>query len=217
MGRAPVPERTAAAGSALRNIVQTDCAAAAAVHDNRSNANEETHVAATIAELEQRLRALEDINAIKELKARYLRACDRKQPDTMRDCFVEKGARIEAEGFPSFDDREGWVAVFTDLAVKNPNIMDMHHGQNPQITLTGPDSASALWDLNFCQVNVKERTIVNMAGEYRDEYVREGGRWLIRTQRFRQTSFQMRMVGEDGQAKVVALGAPPSSGFIENA
>ena len=62
-------------------------------------------MAATIAQLELRLQALEDINAIKELKARYLRACDRKQPDTMRDCFVEKGALIEAEVFPSFNDR----------------------------------------------------------------------------------------------------------------
>lgn len=172
---------------------------------------------ATTAELERRLQALEDINAIKDLKARYLRACDRKQPEAMRECFVEKGALIEAEGFPSFNDREGWVAVFTELAVKNPNIMDMHHGQNPQITLNGPDSASGVWDLHFCQVNVKERTVVNMAGEYRDEYVRHNGRWLIITQRFRQTSFQMRSVGEDGQEKVLALGKPPSSGFIENA
>ncbi len=174
-------------------------------------------MAATTAELERRLQALEDINAIKELKARYLRACDRKQPDVMRDCFIEKGAVIEADNFPSFNDREGWVAVFTELAVNNPNVMDMHHGQNPQISLTSPDSASGVWDLNFCQVNVKERTVVNLAGEYRDEYVRRDGRWWISAQRFRQTSFQMRVVDADGQEKVLALGKPPAAGFIENA
>ncbi len=64
---------------------------------------------------------------------------------------------------------------------------------------------------------MKERTVVNMAGEYRDEYVRHNGRWWISTQRFRQTSFQMRVVGEDGQEKVMALGKPPAAGFIENA
>jgi hypothetical protein len=172
---------------------------------------------ANLARLEQRLQALEDLNAIKELKARYLRACDRKQPDIMRDCFVDQGAVIEADGFPSFNDREGWVQVFTELAVNNPAVMDMHHGQNPQITLTGPDSASALWDLNFCQINVKERTIVQLAGEYRDEYVRVAGQWRISTQRFRQTSFQMRVVAADGSEKVMALGKPPAAGFIENA
>jgi len=171
----------------------------------------------TVAELEQRLRTLEDINAIRELKARYLRACDRKQPDTMRECFVEHGAVIEADGFPSFNDREGWVQVFTELAVNNPNVMDTHHGQNPQIVITGPDSASAVWDLQFTQINLKERTVVNLAGEYRDEYLRSGGRWWISSQKFRQTSFLMRHVADDGEEKVLALGKPPAAGFIENA
>ena len=171
----------------------------------------------TVADLEQRLRALEDITAIRELKARYLRACDRKQPDVMRDCFIEKGAVIEAEGFPSFTDREGWVQVFTELSVNNPNIMDTHHGQNPHIVLIGPDSASAVWDLQFTQINLKERTVVNLAGEYRDQYLRRGGRWWISSQKFRQTSFLMRTVAEDGQEKIVALGKPPAAGFIENA
>jgi hypothetical protein len=169
------------------------------------------------AALERRLQALEDLNAIKDLKARYLRACDRKQPDQMRECFVAQGARIEADGFPAFNDREGWVQLFTELAVSNPNIMDMHHGQNPQIVLTGPDSASGVWDLHFSQVNVKERTVVNMAGEYRDEYLRQDGRWLIKSSKFRQTSFQMRKVAEDGSETVLALGKPPTAGFIENA
>jgi hypothetical protein len=169
------------------------------------------------AALALRLQALEDLNAIKDLKARYLRACDRKQPDQMRDCFVAQGALIEADGFPAFNDREGWVQLFTELAVNNPNIMDMHHGQNPQIALTGPDSASGVWDLHFCQINLKERTVVNMAGEYRDQYVRQDGRWLIKSSSFRQTSFLMRKVGEDGGETVLALGKPPSAGFIENA
>jgi hypothetical protein len=205
----------------MAQFVRTDCAAAAALRDNPAIRNgiseEETAMDTSLAQLEQRLRALEDINAIKELKARYLRACDRKQPDVMRQCFIEKGAVIEAENFPSFNDREGWVQVFTELAVNNPNIMDMHHGQNPQISFTGPDTATGLWDLNFCQVNIKERTVVNMAGEYRDEYVRVGGRWVIGAQRFHQTSFQMRVVSESGEEKVLALGKPPAAGFIENA
>jgi hypothetical protein len=169
------------------------------------------------AALERRLQALEALSAIRELKSRYWRACDRKLPAEMRDCFVAEGALIEADGFPSFKDREGWVQLFTELAVNNPNIMDMHHGQNAQLTLTGPDSASGVWDLNFAQINLKERTVVNMAGEYRDEYLRQGGRWLIKSSKFRQTWFLMRKVGEDGGETVLALGKPPSGGFIENA
>ena len=43
--------------------------------------------------------------------ARYLRACDRKQPDVMRDCFIEKGAVIEAEGFPYAGSYTGPEAI----------------------------------------------------------------------------------------------------------
>jgi hypothetical protein len=168
-----------------------------------------------IMRLQQRLRALEDIQAIQELKARYFRSCDRKLPAQMRDCFLPQGAVIEADGFPSFDDREGWVRLFTELAVNNPDVMDMHHAQNPEIVLTGPDSATGLWDLNFSQINLKQRTVVNLAGEYRDEYLRREGRWWIKSSRFRQTYFLMRRIDAAGGETVLALGKAPAVPFIE--
>ena len=149
-----------------------------------------------LADLQQRLRRLEDIQAIQSLKAQYLRACDRKQPAVMRECFVEHGAVIEADGFPS--------------------IQDMHHGHNLQITFDGNDSATGLWDLDFCQINVKERTIANLSGQYTDEYQRIDGRWQIRSMRFQRGSFVLRQIDADGQEKVLALGEPPATGFIEN-
>ncbi|MEX8194154.1 nuclear transport factor 2 family protein [Comamonas guangdongensis] len=171
---------------------------------------------AALADLQQRLQRLEDIQAIQALKAQYLRACDRKQADAMRRCFVAHGAVIEADGFPLFTDREDWVATFTRLAVENPAIQDMHHGHNPQISITGPDSATGLWDLEFCQINVKERTIVQLSGQYTDEYERANGRWQIRSMRFQRGSFVMRQIDEHGFEKLLALGQPPASGFIEN-
>ena len=65
------------------------------------------------ADLQARLQRLEDLQAIQALKARYLRACDQKQPEIMRDCFVEHGAVIEADGFPTIEGRDGWVQTFT--------------------------------------------------------------------------------------------------------
>ena len=169
-----------------------------------------------LVQIQHRLQHLEDLQAIQALKSQYLRACDRKQPDVMRECFVEHGAVIEADGFPAFTSRDGWVETFTKLAVENPAIQDMHHGHNPQIRFTGPDQAIGLWDLDFCQVNVKERTIVNLSGQYTDEYERVNGRWQIRSMRFQRGSFVMRQVDADGAEKVLALGEPPAAGFIEN-
>lgn len=169
-----------------------------------------------LEQIEMRLKRLEDMQAIQELKARYLRACDHKQPDVMRECFVEHGAVIEADGFPSFTDREDWVETFTKLAVANPSIQDMHHGHNPQIRFTSDNCATGLWDLDFCQINVKERTIVHLSGQYTDEYERVAGRWQIRSMRFARGSFVMRQVDAQGVEKVIALGQPPATGFIEN-
>lgn len=169
-----------------------------------------------LEQIQQRLQRLEDLQSIQALKAQYLRACDCKQPEVMRECFVEHGAVIESDGFPAFMDREGWVETFTKLAVMNPAIQDMHHGHNPHISFTGVDLASGLWDLEFCQVNLKERTIVNLSGQYTDEHERVNGRWQIRSMRFQRGSFVMRQIGADGAEKVLALGEPPASGFIEN-
>lgn len=169
-----------------------------------------------LEQIQQRLQRLEDLQAIQALKAQYLRACDRKQPEVMRECFVEHGAVIEADGFPAFKDREDWVETFTKLAVMNPAIQDMHHGHNPHISFTGVGLASGLWDLEFCQINVKERTIVHLSGQYTDEYERVNGRWQIRSMRFQRGSFVMRQMDADGAEKVLALGEPPASGFIEN-
>ena len=44
--------------------------------------------------IEERLQRLEDDRAIRDLKARYLRACDSKDPETVRDCLLPDGAVI---------------------------------------------------------------------------------------------------------------------------
>lgn len=163
--------------------------------------------AISLNDLAQRLQALEDIHAITQLKARYLRACDRKLPGVMRDCFVPQGAVIEADGFPAFSEREAWVQVFTEFAVNNPAVLDMHHGHNPQITLTGADTAEGTWDLEFRQINVQTRVVTEITGEYHERYVRKNGRWWIQTLRFHRATLRVSEVGADGIARVLELGA----------
>jgi len=57
-------------------------------------------------DLAARVQALEDIAAIKALKYRYLRGCDRKEPETVRDCLDPAGCLIDYEGFPRFENRD---------------------------------------------------------------------------------------------------------------
>ncbi len=127
--------------------------------------------------LEQRLAALEDIRAIEVLKWRYLRACDRKQPEQVRECFIP-GAVVDFEGFPLFNDRDSFVAVYREFGCQ-PHIVDMHHGQNPVVELTGADTARGYFDLFFYQIDTREGRHSQMAIAYDDDFIRRDGRWLI--------------------------------------
>jgi hypothetical protein len=144
------------------------------------------------------------------LKFRYLRACDRKRPADVLDCLDPDGAVIAYDGFPRFETREAFVQVFEDMGCK-PNIVDMHHGENPVISLTGPDSAEGKWDLFFQSIDTLAGTVVQMACEYSDIYRRKAGRWWISQTTTQRTSFLMQKRQDDGTMAVIALGDAPGA------
>jgi hypothetical protein len=160
--------------------------------------------------LERRLAALEDVRAIKDLKYRYLRACDRKQPDVVRDCLDPHGAVIAYEGFPRFEDREPFVQIFQAMGCKS-TIIDMHHGENPSITLIEADLAEGVWELFFQSIDTEAGTVLQMGCEYRDVYKRHSGRWWISETATKRTSFLMQKRQEDGTLAVVVMGEPPAA------
>ena len=53
--------------------------------------------------IEQRVQALEDIEAIRQLKARYLFCCDCKDPKGARSCFVDGPIHIDYGVIGTFD------------------------------------------------------------------------------------------------------------------
>jgi hypothetical protein len=167
---------------------------------------------ATLSDLESRLAALEHINEIKELKARYWSSVDRQRLDAVRACFVEHGAIIDMEGIPPCSDREDFIKVMTAQGGK-PGFHSMHSGQNPIITLTGPDTATGVWDAFFVGIDMAQRLTIQLSGEYNDVYVRAGGRWLIQVQKFRQTSLLIQNIAEDGSPTVVSFGLPDPGVF----
>ncbi|MCF4166200.1 nuclear transport factor 2 family protein [Zavarzinia compransoris] len=160
----------------------------------------------TVESLAARLRKLEDINAIQELKNRYWRACDRKQPDVVRDCF-RPDATIDAAFLGVHEGRDSFVGLFEMVGCRD-SIIDMHHGQNPSIVLdeNDPDKAHGTWDLFFYQINLDNRSASQAAGYYEDDYVRIDGRWWIQTSVFRVTSTQMTEVTEQDSFKVTMFG-----------
>ena len=160
--------------------------------------------------LEERLQRLEDDRAIRDLKARYLRACDTKDPDTVRDTLAPVGAVIAYEGFPPFNNREDFVAIYEQMGCA-PGIYDMHHAANGIITFESATRAHGQWSLFFHNINLAGRTLTQMGVEYDDIYVKDAGRWWIAETRSRRTSCLIHGVDEDGAATVTVMGDPPAA------
>jgi hypothetical protein len=169
---------------------------------------------ATLEQIAARLAVLEDKEAIRALKARYLRACDLKQPDVVRDCFAPGAIRIAYQNFPEFTDRDAFVDIFQAMGCQ-PGVYDIHHATNWEIDLTGAesgaDSATGKWSLNFRTILTIPRQIVRLAVEYEDVYRRQDGRWWIVDTVSRVTSMLTEQVGEDGSVTVIALAEPPAA------
>lgn len=160
--------------------------------------------------LEERLQRLEDDRAIRDLKARYLRACDAKEPETVRDCLLPEGAVIAYDGFPAFADRDAFVAVYAQMGCA-PGIFDVHHGANGVIVFAGADRATGQWSLLFHNISLASRTLTQMGVEYNDVYVKQDGRWWIAETRSRRLSCLVHSVDEAGRPTVTVMGEPPAT------
>jgi hypothetical protein len=154
-----------------------------------------------LAAIERRLQQLEDHKAICDLKQRYFLSCDRHDVPAVRECFAPVGAVIEFEGFPRCDSRDQLVDMMNSFGGRE-GFFTMHHGHNPQIDITGPNSARGVWALYFSSLHIGTRQLTQIAGEYHEEYVRQDGRWYIQTSSFRRQFFLVEEAGEDGALKV---------------
>ena len=118
----------------------------------------------------------DDIEAIKQLKARYFRTMDTKRWDEMREVFTDDvtvdttasggGVVTGADEFLSF--LRGTLADVTTV----------HHGHMPEIELTGPASATGIWALHDILVWPNGMRLDGY-GHYHETYEKVDGRWRI--------------------------------------
>ena len=158
--------------------------------------------------LERRLQKLEDTEAIRTLKARYLFACDRKDAVTMRACFVDGKMHIDYGVVGTFDNADTLVKLFQEVGC-HPHMVEMHHGANPQIEVRDESHASATWSLHYFLVNTQAKSLTQLGGYYEDEYRRLGGAWKISSTKFIATS-TLALDYTDGALKALFAGSPPT-------
>jgi hypothetical protein len=132
-----------------------------------------------LAELRRRLVRLEDLEAIRRLKARYLNACDQQDPESAQSCFAEGEVLIDMGHVGVFRNRDDFAALYR-AAGCHPHILDMHHGGNAEIEHLDDTHAKGLWSLDYRNINTKEKTVTFVSLIYHDEYEKIDGQWKIR-------------------------------------
>ncbi|HZP41402.1 MAG TPA: nuclear transport factor 2 family protein [Candidatus Binatia bacterium] len=133
-----------------------------------------------LGDIEARLRALEDLEAIKRLKYRYWRCLDLKQFDALADCFTEDATASYSDGRYRFAGREAIVAFLRDALGPASGSVGFHHGLQPEIELTGLATARGTWALHNYFFNERQNRGVRIAAFYDDEYAKQAGVWRLR-------------------------------------
>jgi hypothetical protein len=129
---------------------------------------------------------LVDLEAIRQLKARYFRYLDTQDWSRLRGLFVDDASFEVAGAVPDGADADG----FAEAVARNlTGTVTVHHGHLPDIAITGVDTASGIWALNdYVEQTAAARHLPAFAipghgirgyGHYEERYRRERGDWKI--------------------------------------
>jgi len=126
------------------------------------------------AELEKRITRIEDIEAIKRLKARYCAICDDKHnPDLITTLFAKDGI-WEGADLGSHQGHAAIRALFQSFQERIS--FSQHNVMNPIIEVAG-DRAKGSWYLLGPFTFRKGNRALWLAARYDDDYVKVNGEW----------------------------------------
>ena len=158
--------------------------------------------------LEIRIQILEDIEAIKQLKARYWFACDKRDAKGIENCFVREGLLIDFGFIGQFTDLDAFIKLFLEMTDK-PSHIDLHHGLAPEINIQSNDTASGRWRMQFQLIETATQVAQFMGGYYEDTYRKMDGKWKIATTKYNLTFNLMMQKDASNALKLIEMGAIP--------
>ena len=126
------------------------------------------------ATLEERITRLEDIEAIKKLKARYAEICDDlHNPDRIASVFAED-AIWESDDFGRAQGHEEIRQLFQNF--KDMFSFSQHNMMNPIIEVNG-NTATGIWYIMGPWTFTENSDEKWFALRYDDDYVKVDGEW----------------------------------------
>lgn len=121
---------------------------------------------------------MDDIEAIRRLKARYFRTMDTKDWQGMREVFTDDVVIDTSEaGGDTVSGAEQFMAF---LAEALGDAVTVHQGHMPEIDVTSDTTATGIWALNDIVIWPNGVRLAGY-GHYHETYEKAGGEWRIKS------------------------------------
>jgi uncharacterized protein (TIGR02246 family) len=138
------------------------------------------------------MRPMDDLEEIKQLKARYFRTMDTKDWDGMRAVFADDVVMDTTEsGGGVVTGADEFMAFLRETLA---DVITVHHGHMPEIELTSSTTATGIWALQDI-LSWPDGRGMHGYGHYHETYERIEGEWHIKSSRL--TRLRMDFTGPD--------------------
>ncbi|MEY2399628.1 MAG: hypothetical protein QOJ00_2802 [Actinomycetota bacterium] len=123
---------------------------------------------------------MDDVEAIKQLKARYFRTMDTKDWDAMRQVFVD-AVMIDttASGGNVIEGADEFIAFLRETL---NDAVTVHHGHMPEIELSSDTTATGIWALQDTIIWPSGMRLEGY-GHYHETYEKLADGWRIASSR----------------------------------
>jgi hypothetical protein len=121
-----------------------------------------------------------DIEAIKQLKARYCRFLDEKDWEAWRELLADDFTSEIAGPSGRHTVGAAEFVAYTRRTIGKPSQSTVHQVHAPEITLTSPTTARGVWALNDV-VRLLPAVTLHGYGHYHETYEKCDGCWRIKT------------------------------------
>ena len=146
-------------------------------------------------------RAADELEALRQLKARYCRFLDTKDVESWRDVFTTdvvvtldmavSTAGADPQTAPPIEGVDSFVPMvmggLESVATKHPASQESH---TPEIALTSATTATGIWAMEDLLVFEDGREL-HGAGHYHETYDKRDGSWRIKSLHLTRTILRM--------------------------
>lgn len=119
---------------------------------------------------------MDDLEAIRQLKARYFRTMDTKQWDEMRRVFADDVVVDTTEAGGSVVTGADEFLAF--LRETLSEVITVHHGHMPELEVTTATTARGVWAMQDLLI-WPDGTRLDGYGHYHETYTKVDGEWQI--------------------------------------